>query len=145
VFAEVLEELLASGHEATFRVEGDSMFPTILWGDQVRIVATNDVHAGDVVLARAARGLTAHRIVSLTGSQIIMRGDNAPANDPPVEIADVLGRIISLRREGRTFSVRPLRSMTIQRLRAVGSRLFGSLQISRKTNAVAMSEPQLRP
>ena len=94
-FEATLRELLAAGHGARFRAEGDSMHPVIRDGDYVRVVpcAASELRRGDIILAATARGLTAHRIVRISRRGIITRGDNSLRSDPPVEVADVLGRI----------------------------------------------------
>lgn len=135
MFDEILEAILATGYAASFRAAGDSMHPTIRWGDQVQVIEADDLHVGDVVLVRAARGLTAHRVVSISRSRVVTRGDNALVNDEPVDAADVLGRISSLTRHGMTFLVPASGYGVLRRLKTLGRRLLGPLQISRKTNA----------
>ena len=94
-FQPTLRALLAAGHGARFRVEGDSMHPVILGGEYVHVVpcAVSELRRGNVILASTGRGLTAHRIVRIEGQRIITRGDNSLRADPPVEAAKVLGRV----------------------------------------------------
>lgn len=141
-FAEILEEVLAAGHAASFRASGDSMHPTIRNGDRLQVFAPDDLRIGDVVLARAPRGLTAHRIVRFAGSSVVMRGDNALGNDEPVGLTDVLGRVISVERDGMTFLVPRQRYVPLLRLRAWSRRLLGP-SISRKSYAGATNDFRL--
>jgi len=94
-FEPTLRAVLAAGHGARFRVEGDSMHPTIRNGDYVQVVPCTaaELRCGDVVLAAAGRGLTAHRIVRFEGRRIITRGDNSLRSDPAIEMSKVIGRV----------------------------------------------------
>jgi phage repressor protein C with HTH and peptisase S24 domain len=94
-FEPTLRAVLAAGHGARFRVEGDSMHPVIRGGEYVHVIpcAVSELRRGDVILTATGRGLTAHRIVRIEGQRIITRGDNSLRADPPVEAAKVLGKI----------------------------------------------------
>ena len=100
-FEPTLRELLSSGHTARFRASGDSMYPSIRSGDYLNVVpcTLSELRRGDIVLAATKRGLTAHRIVRISergGSvRIVIRGDNALRSDGPIEVGDVLGRVVS--------------------------------------------------
>jgi phage repressor protein C with HTH and peptisase S24 domain len=97
-FEPTLRAVLAAGHGARFRVEGDSMHPAIRSGDYVRVVpcVVPELRRGDVILASTGRGLTAHRIVRVSARRIITRGDNALRSDPAFDIAKVLGRVVEV-------------------------------------------------
>jgi phage repressor protein C with HTH and peptisase S24 domain len=97
-FEPTLRAMLAAGHGARFRVEGDSMHPVIRGGDYVRVVpcAVSELRRGHVILASTGRGLTAHRIVRLSGRGIITRGDNSVRADPLVDPAKVLGKVVEV-------------------------------------------------
>lgn len=119
VFEATLRDLLASGHAARFRAEGDSMHPVIRGGDYVQVVpcAASELRRGDIILAATARGLTAHRIVRFSRRGIVTRGDNSLRADPPVDAANVLGRIAII--EEITKHSRPFdKSVKIIRLAA---------------------------
>lgn len=94
-FEPTLRALLAAGHGARFRVEGDSMHPVIRSGEYVKVLpcASSKLRRGDVILAATGRGLTAHRIVRISERGIITRGDNSLRADPLVERGNILGRI----------------------------------------------------
>jgi hypothetical protein len=95
-FESVARELLAAGLGVRFRASGDSMHPTIRNGDAVDLAPcdASALRCGDIVLARAARGLTLHRIVRISDRGIVMRGDNALRSDAPVAPEDILGRAV---------------------------------------------------
>lgn len=104
--AEVIIDLLQRGHAVEFRVRGDSMHPVIRDEDAVHVEPVSQVHPGDVVLTLAARGLTAHRVVSVLDDVVVTRGDNAPEADDPVEWSRVLGKVTWVERNGRRCGVK---------------------------------------
>jgi len=97
-FEPTLRTVLAAGHGARFRVEGDSMYPAIRSGEFVRVVpcALAELRRGDVILASMGRGLTAHRIMRIEGERVITRGDNSLRADPAVDKAQILGRVVEV-------------------------------------------------
>lgn len=102
---EVIVDLLSRGHAVQFQVHGDSMDPVIRENDTLHVEPSRDFVRGDVVLVLAARGLTAHRVIARRGSQLILRGDNAPAPDDPVEESQVLGKVTYVLRGGKKRGV----------------------------------------
>jgi phage repressor protein C with HTH and peptisase S24 domain len=97
-FEPTLRAVLAAGHGARFRVEGDSMYPAIRNGDYVQAVpcAIAELRRGDVILASTGRGLTAHRIMRIDGQRVITRGDNSLRADPAIDKAQILGRVVEV-------------------------------------------------
>lgn len=114
---ELIVDLLARGHAAEFQVHGDSMHPVIRENDTLHVEPVRDFARGDVVLVLADRGLTAHRVIARRGTTLILRGDNAPAVDDPVEESQVLGKVTYVIRDGRRRNVRNVmaRAMAILR------------------------------
>ena len=88
-----------------FQVRGDSMHPLIRENDTLHIEPCDAIDIGDVVLTRADRGLTAHRVVAHRGGFVITRGDNAPDEDPAITEERVLGKVAYVLRDGRKRSV----------------------------------------
>jgi signal peptidase I len=119
-FEPTLRQLLASGRGARFRVTGDSMHPAIHDGDYVRIEPCDpsSLRPGDVVLTKAARGLTAHRMIRWSGSMMVTRGDNALRCDAPVRRSEVLGRVLAAGDTTNISNSSP-KSATIVRLAVV--------------------------
>jgi hypothetical protein len=96
-----------------FRAGGRSMLPTVRDGDCVTVapVDPRDVAVGDVLLCRTWRGPIAHRVASI-GAQpdarprkFTLRGDASLDNDRPVTAPDVVGRVVSVDRDGRARDV----------------------------------------
>jgi Peptidase S24-like len=115
VFEPALDAVLEGGHTARFVARGDSMHPAIHDGEAVYVERpASPLLVGDVVLAQATRGLTAHRIIRLArhrgAIEIVTRGDNCFWNDPPLTTDDLVGRVVSVERNGRQIRLfdRPL-------------------------------------
>jgi len=77
----------------TRRVDGHSMLPTLEGGDLVVIqnVPINDIHVGDIIVYSglcSSLGVSViHRVVAITGSGLITKGDNNPGTDQALNIA----------------------------------------------------------
>jgi phage repressor protein C with HTH and peptisase S24 domain len=119
VFEKTLTELLGRGLPVRFCATGDSMYPSIRHGQHVHVAPAHPrtLQRGDIVLARASRGLTAHRIVRVTFDNVITRGDNALGRDAALHHNAILGRITHVEREGATVAVpsAPLRVRVLTR------------------------------
>jgi phage repressor protein C with HTH and peptisase S24 domain len=120
---ELIVDLLARGHAAEFQVHGDSMHPVIREHDTLHVEPVRELARGDVVLVLADRGLTAHRVIARRGTTLILRGDNAPAPDDPVDASQVLGKVTYVLRDGKRHSVRSFlgrAAAMLRRLRHTG-------------------------
>ncbi|MBV8518578.1 MAG: hypothetical protein JO197_14365 [Acidobacteria bacterium] len=117
--ADLIADLLGRGHEVQFRARGDSMHPLIHGDDLLHVVPAHpaSIARGDVVLTRAARGLTAHRVLRIDATTLVTRGDNAPADDPPASFDQLLGRVAFAERDGRRVRVRRARGIALTMLR----------------------------
>lgn len=114
VKCELAIDVLRSSGELRLQVEGWSMLPSIWPGDVlvVKRVDFSKVAEGEIVLFRRNRRLFAHRVVRSEASDIVTRGDSMAAPDSPVEEDEILGRVISIMRDGK-----PLRPRTSLRIR----------------------------
>ena len=83
------------------------MHPSIRNGEHVHVapVEWSSLRTGDVVLARAPRGLTAHRLLKLGAGAVTTRGDNAVAPDAALPPNAIIGRITHIERDGNTVAV----------------------------------------
>jgi hypothetical protein len=108
LFQSVIADGLASGASVRFRAEGDSMYPTIRHGETIAVVAigADQVVVGDILLCRHAVRLLAHRLVAATSSagsmSFELRGDAKASCDAPVGADAVVGKVISVERNGRS-------------------------------------------
>ena len=118
---ELLAEVARNFGEIRFKATGDSMLPSVWPGDllTVRRQSFSEFRPGQIVLyERGASGrlpvagenaqLVAHRIVDCSGDrsgqQLITRGDSLPCDDAPVHEDQILGRVVSISRNGRPIS-----------------------------------------
>jgi signal peptidase I len=104
---ELAGELLGRGAALRVRARGGSMAPFIHDGDVVTIEPVTDrgVLVGDVVLYRtAAGGLVAHRvlrkIMGCGAEALLVRGDATSGPYDQVLPEQVLGKVVSLERDG---------------------------------------------
>ena len=103
--AELIVDLLSRGHAVEFQVHGDSMHPVIRENDTLHVEPVRECARGEVVLVLAERGLTAHRVIAKRGTTLILRGDNAPCADDPVDASQVLGKVTYALRDGKKVNV----------------------------------------
>ena len=94
-----------------FRAEGLSMYPAIRHGELITVgpVAADQIVRGDVLLCRHSTRVLAHRVVAVTESGtervLTLRGDAVAACDTPVAATDVIGKVLSVCRNGRAISL----------------------------------------
>jgi signal peptidase len=106
-FLELSREILGRGALLRFRAHGNSMHPFIESGDilVVEPIAQNSANEGDVIFYRRFDGaLTAHRLIKVgrvKDSTVLMtKGDSLDYFDPPLRPEQVLGRVITVERDG---------------------------------------------
>lgn len=111
-------EVLRASGKLRLQAFGTSMAPCIWPGEVLTVQAmrANDLHIGDVVLFARNHRFFIHRIVARQGSSWITRGDAVPQNDPPVPIAEILGKVVGIERNGRV--VPPRRASDVDRVLA---------------------------
>lgn len=114
-FIHVLEELLSGGHPVRFRAPGWSMHPTIRNGDAITVVplGQSPVRVGEVLLYRRGLGAIAHRVIRVQSPRgrsvgLVLRGDAALSSDRPIQLAQVLGRVMAIERDGRRVRLDPM-------------------------------------
>jgi len=97
---------IASGSPLRLRIRGTSMMPALWSGDTVSVhrASFDDVAPGEVVVFARNRYLVAHRVVrriaNRHGALLVTRGDAQPDDDAPLDVADFLGVVKSVRRGG---------------------------------------------
>ena len=124
MFPELITELLQDGYKVSFCAPGHSMFPTIMANETIMVepIEPATVQMGDILLYRTNGRLIAHRVVgmyrpasndSLPVSDpdgrtsilrhhwfFIFRGDACTICDEPVPAAQILGKVVSVERDG---------------------------------------------
>lgn len=120
VFLDISAELLSQGIGVRFRPKGASMHPAIKDGETVTIIpiGAGDIRRGDIIMYKArevASAVIAHRVVKVNKSKgdvtsFIMRGDASQSDDAPVAPGQVLGKVVSVEREGRDVELESRRA-----------------------------------
>jgi signal peptidase len=82
------------------------MKPLLREGDAVLVAhGRKDVRRGDVVVFRQEGGLVAHRVLRIgrgdTGCALVTKGDSLRRFDAPISAKQVVGRVVSIERNGR--------------------------------------------
>jgi signal peptidase len=102
-------EVLRGHGTVHLKAWGTSMLPAVWPGDLLTIqrVAHDEVVPGDIVLVLRDNRFFIHRLVERRPGQdcdsLITRGDAMPDNDPPAAAAELLGRVVGIRRGHRSF------------------------------------------
>ncbi len=85
------------------------MVPLLWPGDQVTVQHSDpsEIEPDLIVVFRQNQRLIVHRVMHRVGDCIVARGDARPRCDHPVNVSQVLGRVESIRRNGRTVRLQP--------------------------------------
>jgi len=127
-------ELLSRGTTVRFRPAGRSMYPSIREGELITVepVVASDVTLGDIVLYRCERGLLAHRVVDnrtqssvLSPYHFLLRGDASLCCDQPVAAQQILGRVVEVKRNGRSVALATRGAKMGHKVRRLASGLKG--------------------
>jgi signal peptidase I len=110
---ELAAEVLRSSRKLRLQVTGWSMLPSIWPGDTLLIEPAkyDEVASGDLVLFLRERRLFVHRAVGRDPGdwRILTRGDAMRREDPPVNEAELLGKVTLVWRGGKCSE--PARSL----------------------------------
>jgi hypothetical protein len=106
---ELLQAVLDRGVPFRFRATGFSMTPFVRDGDVITVapLAGRSIGPGDVVgFVRPDTGkLVVHRVVGQKGDAFLIRGDYTGETDGPIEVANILGCVTRVEREGKTVDL----------------------------------------
>jgi len=131
LFTDVCVGLLNQGQSVRFKANGWSMHPTICDGEMINVepVLPSQVRHGDIILYRSPRGITAHRVIHIQRemnsalsphcSLLVFhtRGDSLKGVDPPLTSDQILGKVFSVERNGRTVALYGNRAFMLQEIR----------------------------
>lgn len=95
---EIITEELNKGKEAHFTVHGNSMFPTIKDGENVKIRKEQKIKRGDVIAyyfdCNSECRIVVHRVIFLREKYVLTKGDNNNSIDPfRIPYDKILGKI----------------------------------------------------
>jgi hypothetical protein len=85
-----------SGAVLRLPVAGGSMRPTLHSGGRVRVRCGLPLRRGDLIVAQAADALVVHRVVGRRAGRLLLRGDDTPRSDPPLDPAAVIGTVVAV-------------------------------------------------
>ncbi len=136
LFTDVAQGLLRQGYGVRFYAKGWSMYPAIRDGEMITVepAIPSQVKRGDILLHSNNRRVIAHRVVriarrkglldsptSVPGIFFILRGDASSACDDPVDPGQVLGKVVSVERNGRLIDLDSWKSMFFHAAYVYGS------------------------
>ena len=130
MFPDITAELLEGGHSIRFQAPGRSMHPTIRDGETITVepVTPSGVKVGDILLYRGKSGVIAHRVVQIerenthapAGSSslsphhsFLLRGDASFNCDYPVKPEQILGKVVSVERDGKSIDLCSFRAKVL--------------------------------
>lgn len=95
-----------SRSELVVTVSGNSMWPILQEGDQIRIhPGCERIKRGDIVAYLRKGRLITHRLIGPRSygedDFFLLKGDNLPIRDPAVRINAILGRVVALKRHDK--------------------------------------------
>lgn len=80
------------GHGTAIVLSG-SMEPELSVDDLIFVRVQDTYEVGDIVVYQSSGALVVHRIVSLEGNTVVTKGDANNAQDDPMEISAIKGRV----------------------------------------------------
>jgi signal peptidase len=105
---ELIKESLAKDIDFSFQATGSSMYPFIRDNDTITVSSLKRIRlvTGDVVaFVKDNNNLIVHRIIGQKGNSYITKGDNCSASDGFIEITNILGKIIAVKRNNKNIKL----------------------------------------
>lgn len=105
---DLVGEVARASGKVQLRVTGASMVPALWPGDLLTIYRCDlsALQLGSIVAFRQNQKLIVHRLMRCSGGQFATRGDALPCFDEPVSPSDIIGRVESVIRNGRSIDPR---------------------------------------
>lgn len=107
IFFKEVKEILSTGKDVLFTINGNSMKPFLSHGDKVIIspASDKDLSLGKIILANSKYGYVLHRLVWKTDRKICLAGDNNLVQIEYVEKEDIHGYVKYAVVNGKRISV----------------------------------------
>lgn len=124
---DLLTESLRRNGRVEFRVRGGSMRPLLRNGDLLTVqpAVINQLAVGDVAVFSRAGKLFVHRVIRMSPSSLLTKGDAFPEADTPVAQHELLGRVTAVRRGTKQVNLDALLPRTLGRCMAIASASSG--------------------
>jgi signal peptidase I len=106
-------DILRSGSSVQIRAWGNSMLPSIWPGDllTIRSCQPSEIVVGDILCFVRSGRFVIHRIAEIqcvhAGRLWVTRGDCMVRTDEPVTDEQILGKVVTIQRNGRVLSPAP--------------------------------------
>ena len=103
----LLGDVLRRFGEATVRVTGSSMLPSIWPGDvlTIRRRPLSEVRRRQIAVYTRHGRLVVHRVIAHASHHVVTQGDAVPSPDPPVREPELLGIVAFVSRNGTDRAV----------------------------------------
>jgi uncharacterized repeat protein (TIGR01451 family) len=141
LFEELCTALLRRGNAVQFRVNGQSMSPNLLDGDDVVVAPASpaELRRGDVVLAENADGLRVHRVHSLDflSGRVSLRSDTGHACDP--SSAKVFGKVVARQYGGQEELLTGFQTSIVHPIRIAVRRVGAAAKLRLKRLGVLLT------
>ena len=151
-FASLSKELLHAGKTLRFTARGSSMAPLIRDGDRlvVKPVKESIFYVGDVVLFEVeTERLALHRVIEVfetsTAHSYLLQGDQVNHVDGTFDQEKILGRLVSLERNGKIIQLHEFGMKMLSRLVVGQSRgNFKGTDFQKKTVRILRKIPYIK-
>nr|WP_321408336.1 S26 family signal peptidase [uncultured Carboxylicivirga sp.] len=104
-FINIIVDLLKEGKTTEIQAHGISMFPLLLPGDKLKISPEGNYTKGDIIVFKGTETLIAHRIITISDTKVMCKGDSLFSADPILSQQDILGKVIGRTRKNSYQSV----------------------------------------
>jgi hypothetical protein len=139
LFLDLNSDLLRNGRSVRFSAPGHSMYPTIRDGETliVQPIKAAEVAVGDIILHAVDQRLIAHRVAKIVNPQsyaktessceFIFKADASSSLNEPVKPSQILGKVVSIERNGTTIDPYCLKAKLACLPRLIANRLKHAL------------------
>lgn len=106
--APVIEETLKNGGTFEIGIRGTSMLPLLVEGRDTVVLAAaeQELEKYDIPLYRRTDGaFVLHRVIKADAGRYTMCGDNQWVQEEGIEHSQIVGKVVSINRKGKSFPV----------------------------------------
>lgn len=106
--APVIEETLKNGGTFEIGIRGTSMLPLLVEGRDTVVLAAaeQELKKYDIPLYRRTDGaFVLHRVIKADAGRYTMCGDNQWVQEEGIEHSQIVGKVVSINRKGKSFPV----------------------------------------
>lgn len=106
VLADLLRQQLRESGTAVCRITSSSMSPLLIPDDRIHLRPGAQPTVGQIITVWTTDALQTHRLIRIlpTGA-LLLRGDANQSADPIVAVDAVIGRVVTVERNGRWLSL----------------------------------------